>query len=142
MKKILSAGPVWQNEGLGLIRIITGVFLVYHGWEVFDPVKMKEYTQWDFFKNTGMSSFLPYLGKGAEFLSGIMLTAGVFTRVACIILAGTMLYIAFFIGHGKIWYEDQHPFLFVLLSMVFFFTGPGKWSVDRPLSRKNKTHAN
>ncbi len=36
----------------------------------------------------------------------------------------------FFVGHGKIWYEDQHPFLFVLLAFVFFFIGGGKWSVD------------
>lgn len=140
MKKIFSAEPIWQDEGLGFVRIITGIFLVYHGWEVFDPAKIKEYAQWDIFKNTGFSSFLPYLGKGAELVSGILLTAGIFTRIACIILAGTMLYIAFFVGHGRIWYEDQHPFLFVLLAMVFFFTGGGKWSVDRRLSRKHKMY--
>jgi len=142
MKKILSAEPVWLNEGLGLIRIVTGVFLIYHGWEVFDPVKMKEYAQWDLFKNSGMPSFLPYLGKGSEFVSGLMLAAGAFSRVACIILTGTMLYITFFIGHGKIWYEDQHPFLFVLLAMVFFFAGPGRWSVDRGLFQRKQIPVN
>jgi putative oxidoreductase len=41
-----------------------------------------------------------------------------------------MTFIAFFIGHGRIHMEDQHPFLFVLLALVFVFTGPGKWSLD------------
>jgi uncharacterized membrane protein YphA (DoxX/SURF4 family) len=47
-----------------------------------------------------------------------------------------MLYITFVVGGGKIWYEDQYPFLFVLLAMVFFFTGPGKWSIDSSLFNK------
>jgi uncharacterized membrane protein YphA (DoxX/SURF4 family) len=49
-----------------------------------------------------------------------------------------MLYVSFFVGHGKIWYEDQHPFLFVLLALVFFFYGPGKMSVDQLLFGKRR----
>jgi putative oxidoreductase len=44
-----------------------------------------------------------------------------------------MAYITFKIGHGKFWYEDQHPFMFVLFGLLFFFTGPGKWSLDHVL---------
>jgi len=51
-----------------------------------------------------------------------------------------MLYISLFVGTGKIWYQDQHPFLFVLLALVFFFTGPGKYSIDHILfTKKNIT---
>jgi hypothetical protein len=48
-----------------------------------------------------------------------------------------MSYIAFFVGHGKVWYEDQHPFLLVLLAMVFFFTGPGNISLDKMIFKKS-----
>jgi putative oxidoreductase len=41
-------------------------------------------------------------------------------------------------GHGKIFSDDQHPFLFVLLSLVFFFSGPGKWSMDELLFKMDK----
>jgi putative oxidoreductase len=34
------------------------------------------------------------------------------------------------VGHGKVWYDDQNPFLFVLLGLIFIFTGPGNWSID------------
>ena len=55
---------------------------------------------------------------------------GLFTRLAIIPLAITMAIISFGIGKGRIFMEDQHPFLFILLAFVFFFTGPGKWSLD------------
>jgi uncharacterized membrane protein YphA (DoxX/SURF4 family) len=71
--------------------------------------------------------------KAAELVGGILILVGLFTRIAALMLAGTLAYIAFFIGHGKIWYEDQYPFLFVLLFLVIFFTGPGKYSLDHRL---------
>ncbi|UFH53549.1 DoxX family protein [Spirosoma sp. KNUC1025] len=130
MKKFLSAEGLFQEGGLTFVRIVVGLLLIYHGWEVFDPTKMKEYAVWDVFKESSSPSFMVYLGKGSELVAGILLTAGFLTRIACLIIIGTMLYITFFIGHGKFWYEDQHPFMFVLMGLVFFFTGAGKWSLD------------
>jgi putative oxidoreductase len=77
-----------------------------------------------------------YAGKATELIAGIFLLLGLFTRVAAIILAFTLGYIAFFVGHGKVWYEDQHPFLFVLLFIVIFFTGAGRYSLDNILFGK------
>ncbi|WP_461129295.1 DoxX family protein [Spirosoma aerophilum] len=130
MKRLFSTQGVMQDAGLAFVRIIVGLFLLYHGWEVFDAAKMKEYAAWDVFKNDTSPLIMVYLGKGSEFLAGALLTIGLLTRPACLIVIGTMLYISFFVGHGRIWYEDQHPFLFVLLALVFFFSGPGQWSVD------------
>ena len=137
MKKFFSPLPISSVYGIGLVRIITGLLLVYHGWEVFDANLMKGYAGWETFKTYPSPAFMVYLGKTAELVGGILLTIGLFTRVAVVLTAGTMLFISLFVGHGKIWYEDQHPFLFVLLAMVFFFTGPGAWSVDETLF-KNK----
>jgi len=127
MKPILSVIDRNQNEGLALIRVITGFFMVYHGWEIFEPVKMKGYFEWDQFKT---SAWLAYAGKAAELIGGFFLAIGLFTRMASLLIAGTMFYISVFVGNGKVWYEDQHPFLFVLLALVFFFTGGGKYSFD------------
>ena len=107
--------------------------LVYHGWEVFDKELMKGYANWDTFKGFSMPAFMPYLGKSSELVAGILLTIGLLTRVACIIMLGTFIYITFFVGHGKFWYEDQHPFMFVLIALVFIFTGPGNYSADAGL---------
>lgn len=126
-----------QRRGLACIRIIVGVFMIYHGREAFIQAKIAEYMTWDIFKNLSMPSFPIYLGKIAELVSGTLLALGFLTRFATILLGGTMLYISFFIGHGKIWYEDQYPFLFALLALVFFFTGPGAWSLDGIFFKKS-----
>ena len=133
MNKLLSPQPFAQAYGIAFIRIIVGVFMLYHGWEVFSAEKMKAYVDWESFKG---SSWLPYVGKAAEFAAGLLLVVGLFTRIASLIMIGTLAYIAFFVGHGKVWYEDQHPFLFVLLGLVFVFTGPGNFAIDNLLFRR------
>lgn len=130
MSKLTSPHGLWQDNGIALIRLIVGFFMIYHGWEIFSSEKMNAYLDWDMFK-TSSGKTMVYLGKGVELIAGIFLFLGLLTRVAAIILVITMAYITFFVGHGKIWYEDQHPFLFVLLGMVFIFTGPGSLSLDR-----------
>lgn len=135
MKNFFSSNPLWQNEGLFFIRIVVAFFLIYHGIEVFEPEKMKGYIEWDAFK---LSAWLPYLGKAAELFSGILLLFGFLTRLSCFINIGTFCYITFFVGQGKFWMEDQHPFLFVLLALVFFFTGPGNFSLDNLIFNNNR----
>ena len=139
MNKFLLSSPIWQTAGLTLIRIAVGSFMIYHGWEIFSEAKINEYLKWDTFK-TSSGKTLVYLGKGAELVGGILLVLGLFTRLAALILIGPMIYITFFLGHGKIWYEDQYPFLFILLGLVFFFMGGGRISVDNLLFRKNLTN--
>lgn len=130
MLKILSPRPILQPWGIAFIRIITGLFLVYHGHEVFDAATMKGYGDWDMFKINTNPLLIPYIGKSAELVAGIFLTLGFLTRVACVIITGTFIYITFFVGQGKFWYDDQHPFMFALMGVLFFFTGPGALSLD------------
>jgi putative oxidoreductase len=130
MSKFLSSAPLWENIGLLLIRLLLSVFLVIHGIELFDNEKMKGYSTWDTFKT---STMMPYVGKAAELIAGILLFLGLFTRLACLMIVGTFAYITFFIGNGRFWMDDQHPFLFVMLALVFFFTGAGKFSLDNRL---------
>jgi len=137
--KLFSNKPFYQQEALGAVRIVTGAFMIYHGFEIFSSATMQQYLEWDMFKNSPNGKLLVYIGKGAEFISGLLLFLGLFTRVAAIILTGTMLYTTFFVGNGKIWYDAQHPFMFVLLAVLFFFAGPGKWNFDTLLMKINKS---
>ena len=138
MKRFFSTSPIMQQEGLAIIRVIVGLFMIYHGFEIFDKETMMGYATWAQFKEMSSPGLIVYTGKGAELIAGILFAIGLYTRLAAVVLILTMLYITFFVGHGKFWYDDQHPFLFVLLGFVFIFTGPGKWSVDGILSNKNK----
>lgn len=133
IKQFFSSQGFWQEGGLAAVRIITGLLMIYHGWEVFDTSKMTDYAKWLTDLKFLTPVLMAYVGKGAELAGGILLTVGLLTRPAAIALAVTMAVICFGMGKGRIWMEDQHPFLFILLATVFFFTGGGKWSLDRVL---------
>src|SRR5688572_13823578 len=123
MKYFFSAQGMWQHTGLGLIRIIAGALMTYHGWEVFMEDKMNGYVQWLTDLHFPAPALMAYLGKGSEFAGGVFLTLGLLTRLAVIPLIITMAIICFGMSNGKFWMEDQHPFLFILLCFVFFFYG-------------------
>ena len=52
MNILFSTRPWWRENGLTLLRLIVGFFMIYHGYEVFDVEKMKGYLDWDMFKNS------------------------------------------------------------------------------------------
>jgi uncharacterized membrane protein YphA (DoxX/SURF4 family) len=137
IKRLLQPHALWQEQGLTVLRLVFGLLLVYHGWEIFNIETMKGYTSWDQFKDSSNPLLKVYVGKTSEFITGLLLTLGLFTRITCLWIIATMAYITFFVGNGKFWYEDQHPFMFILMASVFFFTGPGQYSLDNKLFNKN-----
>jgi putative oxidoreductase len=129
---VLSPEPIQFSKALAVIRIIVGLLMVYHGQEIFNNELMQGYLKWDVFQNKA-ATLMVYAGKSSELIAGLLLTLGLITRVGGVMLTGTMLYITFFVGHGRFWYEDQHPFMFVLFGVLFTFLGPGAWSLDQLL---------
>jgi putative oxidoreductase len=125
-----------KNAGTVLLRIITGLLLAYHGLELFKPDTMNGYMAWDTIKALPFSKVMLYLGKGIELIAGILLALGLFTRVSAAFGAIVMLFICFFIGKGRFWYEDQHPFLFAMLCTVFVVFGSGAFALDKVIKKK------
>jgi putative oxidoreductase len=131
MNLFFSPTPIAQNYGIAIVRIITGILLVWHGWESFDAEKMKMYTGWFVERKYSNPELWAYAGKVAELLAGIGFTLGLFTRLASIAAIAAFIGVIFILGDkGKIFEGDQHPFLFILLAVVFLFTGPGALSLD------------
>jgi putative oxidoreductase len=126
----------FKEEGLAILRIITGLLMAYHGIEALDSSKIAEYSQWDSIRSLPYPYFMAALGKWVELIGGLLLAAGLFTRLAALAVAGVMLFICFKLGTGKFYYDDQHPFLFVLLTAVWFLLGSGPWSLDRAWKKR------
>jgi len=131
MKYFFSAQGIGQHTGIGIIRIIVGALMTYHGLEIFNAETMDGYVKRLSELHFPSHALLAYLGKGSELIGGVFLTLGLLTRLAIIPLIATMAIICFGMGSGRFWYEDQHPFLFILLCLVFFFYGPGRFSLDK-----------
>jgi len=134
------AGEILKQKriaaGLALLRIITGLLMAFHGLEIFSKETMDMYKGWDSVKSLPAGNLFIYVGKAVELVAGIFLTLGLFTRWAALSMALIMLFICFYIGNGKFWYEDQHPFLFAMLALVFAIYGPGAWAFDNKIKKK------
>lgn len=131
MNTFLSSSPLaGYHLVYALLRIFTGVLMAYHGLEVFDGETMASYDKWLGELHFPQPGLMAYLGKGTEFVAGISLMTGFLTRAGALAMSVVMLVICFGMGHGKFWYDDQHPFMFVILGVLFIFGGAGKWSLD------------
>jgi putative oxidoreductase len=129
----------WTGKAIAIVRIIIGAFMVYHGIEIFDSEKMAGYEK--FLTNDikmGNAVFMSFLGKSCELIAGFLLILGLFTRVAAVLMAITMSIITFRIGQGRVYMEEQHPFMFVLFALIFFVDGGSKWSLDNVFFRKTR----
>ncbi|MBN8686214.1 MAG: DoxX family protein [Chitinophagales bacterium] len=139
MLRFFSAEPVRLSWGIALMRIITGAFLIFHGWECFVAEKMNMYTGWFTDRHYAEPAAWAYAGKIAELLAGTGFVLGLLTRVAALGSIAAFAGIIFLLGDkGKIFESDQHPFLFILISVLFLFTGPGALSLDSIIFKTKK----
>ena len=135
MKKLLStrysAGSV--NTGMLFLRISLGLLMMVHGYQ-----KLVNF-------NEMKSTFMNFLGLGslvslclvifAEFFCSILITVGLFTRLAAIPLIITML-VALFMAHNHD-FTGKGEMATIYLSgyVAILFIGPGKISFDGAMGK-------
>lgn len=108
------------------------------------------FIRYGYMKLVGFNEILPHFGDiigigsklslilvvFAEFFCGILVTIGLFTRLAVIPIFITMI-VAYFIAHAADPFDAKAlAFLFMLLSIVVFILGSGKYSADKLLLKK------
>lgn len=135
--KILSAQSLHTDLGILLLRLVFGGLFIYIGYG-----KIEHYQQYlPLFKDyTGLGVKTSYnLVIFAEFFCGILVTIGLLTRLAVIPILITMIVVIFIALKDKGFNDKQLPFLYLILSLVIFILGSGKYSTDALLfKRRNK----
>jgi putative oxidoreductase len=130
MDWLLSSKPI-SDKGIAFVRIIVGVLLIIHGTQVFYTKEMQDYGPWLSELGVPFPLFSAYAGKLVELLGGVCLVIGLFTRLACILLMLTFLFISIVMGDGKILTDAQHAFVFFLFALLFFFCGDSGYSIKK-----------
>ena len=125
----ITSSELLSSKGIASVRIIIGILLVVHGTQAFNQQEMAEYGPWMEDLGVPFPLLSAYAGKAIEFLGGICLVLGIYMRVACILLMITFLFITLVMGGGKVLTDGQHPFLFFLFALLFFFCGDSGYSV-------------
>jgi putative oxidoreductase len=133
--KIFSYQPLNSDIAALLLRLIFGGLFVYYGY-----MKVAFYHQIlpMFGDIIGIGSKLSFiLVIFAELVCGFLILVGFRTRLAVIPIFITMA-VAYFIAHAKDPFTvKQIAFVYLLLSLVVFVSGSGKFSIDRLLLKNN-----
>ena len=132
MNWLFSSHPL-STKGVVFIRVLVGILIFIHGTQVFYKNEMIEYGPWMTDLGFPLPMVSAYVGKLIELFGGLCLILGIFMRAACILLMLTFLSITIVMGGGKILTDAQHPFMFFLFSLLFFFCGDSGYSVKRLL---------
>ena len=135
--RILSQQPLNTDVAALLLRLIFGGLFIYHGY-----TKLISFNEiLPYFKDLiGIGSKLSFiLLICAELGCGILVTIGFLTRITVIPIFIAMS-VAVLIAHAKDKFQIKElAFLFLLLSLVVFVLGSGKYSVDNLIfKRKNQ----
>ena len=119
----------WAPRILSILRIVAGFLILQHGLQkLFGfPAGPQPQPTPPLFSTMGFVGVL-------EFLGGILLILGLFTRLTAFILSG-MLAVAYFTAHapGGFWPVLNRGELAALYSFVFLYlaaAGGGPWSLD------------
>ncbi|HVE60828.1 MAG TPA: DoxX family protein, partial [Chitinophagaceae bacterium] len=134
--KIFSYQSLHTDLAALLLRIIVGgLFFAHHGYQKISNYDKILPMMQDII---GIGAKLSFnLVIFAEFFCAFFVLVGFLTRLTIIPILITMG-VAFFIAHGKDPFDVKTlPLVYLLLSIVIFVLGSGKFSVDR-LIFKNK----
>jgi putative oxidoreductase len=135
----------WLNRlqpwGILFLRIVLGVALLYHSWSKVIPAggfhhgntssALEHYLH--YVASLGLPAWLGYVSAFAEFVGGIMLILGLFTRFFAFFATIDMLVgIALVtLRHG---YEpSEYPIALAAIAFLLLLTGPGKAALDRKI---------
>jgi putative oxidoreductase len=117
--------------GMFLLRALAGAGLMFHGWP-----KIQNPTGW-MGPNSTVPDYMQALSAVAEFGGGAALVLGFLTPIAALLIIGNMI--------GALWLVHVpagHPFvstsggsmelpgLYLATGLLYFFAGPGTWSLD------------
>jgi putative oxidoreductase len=121
----------WQPQLLALLRIVTGLLFLEHGLSKFFGFPVP-------FPVHPLPPMLMAAGT-IETVASVLITIGLFTRLAAFIASGEMA-AAYFIGHFPkgFWPVANMGEAAILFCFIFLYlaaSGPGAWSIDGARTR-------
>jgi uncharacterized membrane protein YphA (DoxX/SURF4 family) len=129
MEKLKPLGLLLLRWGLGVIFVVNGYGKLFG--------EAKRIT--DFFVSVGLPAYMVYVAGAVEFFGGWLLVAGLFTRVAGILLAGEMA-VAIWKAHlGKgvlAVHEYAYPLALAVAAFALATSGAGPISLDKLIFRE------
>lgn len=121
----------WSPRILSVLRIITGFLMLWHGSQKLFAFPPPERVM----ESNAMITFAGVL----EFVGGILILIGLFTRPVAFLLSGTMA-VAYFLAHASGGFlplvnKGELAVIYCFVFFYLFFAGGGPWSVDNVIKK-------
>ena len=125
-----------NDLGLLLLRVSVGGLMLFHG--VHKLIYGVGFIG-GMLAQMGLPSFIAYFSLAAELIAALMIVAGLWTRLASVIMTGNMV-VAILMAHlGTLFTVDpttggwavELPMLYLLGAAALVFTGDGKYAATR-----------
>jgi putative oxidoreductase len=123
----------WSPKALALLRIVAGLLFLEHGLQKFFGFPIP-------FPLPGPLPPLLMAAGVIEIVAGVLITFGLFTRVAAFIASGEMA-VAYFMMHAPQGFwpvanKGEAAILFCFIFLYIASAGPGAWSLDSMIGRR------
>lgn len=133
LKKVLFGGESGMstaaNLGLTLLRVFAGLAMAFgHGLGKLPPGQglIDRASQIGF----PMPVAFAWAAGLSEFLGGIFLAIGLFTRVSGFFIGAVMLTALLGVHAADPFAQQEKAFLFLFIAIAFMLKGAGDWSID------------
>ncbi|TRW23311.1 DoxX family protein [Flavobacterium zepuense] len=125
-----------NSFALLLVRIVAGVFMLTHGIMKFNMLLKGGPIEFADPIGVGPSASL-LLAIFAELLCSAFLIIGLATRLVALPLI-INFFVVVFVVHANDFEKQEMGALYLLIYVLLFITGSGKYSVDGLIARRNK----
>jgi putative oxidoreductase len=123
-----------------LLRVALGVIFIYHGYpKLFGHTRQTM----DAFAHMGFPGYFAYLAGVIEFFGGCLLIAGLFTRIAGLLIAGEMavalVQVHKILGDPRAVHNYEFPLVLAVAAFALASLGAGLMSFDHVLFRQGRS---
>ncbi|MGX5818135.1 DoxX family protein [Chitinophaga lutea] len=134
-----------RELGFLILRVGIGILFFFFGWQKLaggEPVWTAVGGSMGFLGISAWPTFWGFLASVSEFLGGLLLIFGLWTRLAGLALALTMIVAVILkinVGNGMV--DVTSPLTMLIVNVFFFLHGGGAYSADRYLKAKKQLAA-
>ena len=135
---LLRGKPTYVNFGILVLRLALGISMVYHGYVKFLSGASGLYKVGAMLASLGLPGYFEVFGAFAaicEFIGGMLVVFGLFTRFGALLLAG-VLFTATILHIDAGFFAWDYPSQMGFAALAIFFMGGGRYSVDASLFGK------
>ena len=128
-----------QPWGIFIVRLVLGVAMVYHGWpKVIPPggpfhhhatTALDHYSH--YVTTLGLPRWLGYVSALTEFVGGILIVLGLFTRFAAFMITLNMVVALFYVDIHLGYTGSEYSLALLAMAFLLMLTGAGKLALDR-----------